>query len=187
MRSGREFCTPHAIPYSILEEIILDDFNTIIRNVDNLAELIEQNQAQEAFAKRHNCNEKTRLKAELEKTGALKKAVYEDYREGLISKEEFVTYRQDYVKKEELFTKQLEDLEHLPDNRTSEQIMKNPWVNRLLTLRGIDRLDRDIVVEMIHEILVYEDHRIKITYNFSDELAHLFPDTHESHGQKGGE
>ncbi|MCD7751100.1 MAG: recombinase family protein [Lachnospiraceae bacterium] len=184
VRSGREFCTPHAIPYSILEEIILNDLNTIIRNVDNLTELLKQNQAQENFLKQQNDKEKNRLKAELEKTGALRKAVYEDYREGLISKDEFVTYREDYVKKEELFTKQLEDMESRQKNKTADQLMENPWVKRLLTLRGIDRLDRDIVVEMVHEIRVYENHRIQIIYNFSDELAHLFSGTCESTGQK---
>ena len=39
-------------------------------------------------------------------------------------------------------------------------------------------LDRDIIVEMIHEIKIYEDHKIVITYNFSDELENLFKATY---------
>ncbi|MCD8069054.1 MAG: recombinase family protein [Lachnospiraceae bacterium] len=180
VRSGRQYCSAHAIPYSVLEDVIRNDLNAIIKSVENLRELIEQNQAQEAFAKRQTGNERNRLSAELEKLKNLKKAVYEDYREGLISKDEFVTYRQDYVKKEEMLTKQKEDLERQSAERTAGDVLESPWVKRLLTFRNVEKLDRDMVVEMIHEILVHEDHRIKISYNFSDELAHLFPDTYEN-------
>ncbi|MCC8029601.1 MAG: recombinase family protein [Lachnospiraceae bacterium] len=180
VRSGRQYCSAHAIPYSVLENVIRNDLNAIIESAENLQELLEQNQAQEAFAKRQNGNERNRLSAELEKLRNLKKAVYEDYREGLISKDEFVAYRQDYVKKEEMLTKQMEDLERQSEKRTAGDVLESPWVKRLLTFRNVEKLDRDMVVEMIHEIRVYEDHRIKITYNFSDELAHLFPDTYEN-------
>ena len=53
-------------------------------------------------------------------------------------------------------------------------IFETPWIKRLLELRAIEKLDRDIVLEMIHEIKVYENHKIKITYNFSNELEALF-------------
>ncbi|MCD8046842.1 MAG: hypothetical protein LUE90_09495 [Clostridiales bacterium] len=74
----------------------------------------------------------------------------------------------------------MEDLERQSEKRTAGDVLESPWVKRLLTFRNVEKLDRDMVVEMIHEIRVYEDHRIKITYNFSDELAHLLPDTYEN-------
>lgn len=39
----------------------------------------------------------------------------------------------------------------------------------------MEKLDRETVVEMIDQIIVYEGNRIKIRYNFGDELGHLFP------------
>ena len=38
----------------------------------------------------------------------------------------------------------------------------------------IEELDRDIIVEMIDQITVYENHKLKISYNFGNELEHLF-------------
>ena len=104
----------------------------------------------------------------------MKKAIYEDYREELISKEEYVTYRQDYLKKEEQLKKQLENLAARVELEADTDLFEIPWVKRLFELRSVDALDRDIVVEMLHEIKVYENHKIEITYNFSDELAALF-------------
>ena len=43
-----------------------------------------------------------------------------------------------------------------------------------LGLKDIEALDRDIVVEMIDEVIVYENRKIKIRYNFGNELEHLF-------------
>ena len=173
IRSGRQYCTPHPMPHLVLEKIILEDLKAIMLNIDNMREVIEQNQAATVTVKRVNENEKTRLTAELEKVRKLKKAVYEDYRSELISKDEFVTYRQDYLKKEELLEEQLESIDSKQDEATPD-IFESPWIKRLLELRTIEKLDRDIVVEMIHEITVYENHKIKITYNFSSELEALF-------------
>lgn len=173
VRSGRQYCTPHPIPHLVLEKILLEDLKAIMLNIDNMCEVIEQNQAAAVTVKRVNENEKTRLTAELEKVRKLKQAVYEDYRSELISKDEFVTYRQDYLKKEELLEKRLESIDNRQDEATPD-IFDNPWIKRLLELRTIEKLDRDIVVEMIHEITVYENHKIKITYNFSSELEALF-------------
>lgn len=173
VRSGRRYCTPHPMPFKTLEAIVLEDLRVIIQSIDNLKEIIAKQGAERVTVKCVNVNERARLRAELEKIQKLKKAVYEDYREELISKEEFVSYRQDYIRKEELLLKQLSGLETKPE-QTARDIFELPWVKRLVELRTIESLDRDIVVEMIHEIKVYENRKIKITYNFSDELADVF-------------
>lgn len=173
VRFGRQYCTPHPIPHLVLEKIIFEDLNAIIRSIDNMGEVIEQLRATAATVKRINENEKNRLTAELEKVRKLKKAVYEDYRSELISQDEFVTYRQDYLKKEELLEKQLESIDR-QQTEAAPDIYDSPWIKHLLELRSVEKLDRDIVMEMIHEIKVYENHKIKIIYNFSSELKTFF-------------
>lgn len=173
VRSGRQYCTPHPIPHLVLEKIILDDLKVITQSIDNMCEVIEQNQEAAVTVKRVNDTEKSHLNVELEKVRKLKKAVYEDYRSELISKDEFVAYRQDYLKKEKLLEKQMESI-NKRQNEATLDIFEISWIKRLLELRAIEKLDRDIVVEMIHEIKVYENHKIKITYNFSSELEALF-------------
>lgn len=61
----------------------------------------------------------------------------------------------------------------------AEDVFESPWIKRLLDLKDIKSLDRDIVVEMIHHISVYEDKKIKISYNFSNELEHLFSSVYD--------
>ena len=60
------------------------------------------------------------------------------------------------------------------DSAKGEDVFETPWLRRLLELKDIEALDRDIVVEMIDEVIVYENRKIKIRYNFGNELEHLF-------------
>ena len=174
-RNGKQYCTPHTLPMAVLEDIVLGDLKAIVDNVDNLKELVQSQSFTASKVKRIADTELSKIKAELERVKRLKKSIYEDYREELISKEEFLSYREDYLKKEELYSKQIEALEEKKNDNVTEDVFETPWLKRLLELKDIEALDRDIVVEMISEIKVYENRKIKITYNFGNEMEHLFP------------
>lgn len=184
-RIGKEYCTPHTLPMAVLEEIVLGDLRAIIDSVDNLKELVQAQSFTASKVKKITDTELSKVKAELERVKKLKKSIYEDYRDELISKEEFLSYREDYLKKEELYSKQIEALEEKKKDNVTEDVFETPWLKRLLELQDIKALDRDIVVEMISEIKVYENRKIKITYNFGNELEHLFSSVYsvESEGK----
>lgn len=173
-RIGKEYCTPHTLPMVILEEIVLGDLKTIINSIDNLRELVKLQSSTASRIQKAVDTELGKVNVELEKVKKLKKSIYEDYKEELISREEFLSYREDYLKKEELYSKQIEALEKKKNDNKTEDVFEIPWLKRLLELKDIESLDRDIVVEMISEIKVYENRKIKIIYNFSNELENLF-------------
>lgn len=173
-RSGKDYCTPHTLPFQVLNDIVLGDLKAIIRNVENLQELIKKQSCTELKIRNSTNTELIKVKAELERVKKLKKSIYEDYKDELISKEEYLSYREDYQQKEALYSKQIETLEAKKKETVTEDVFETPWLKRLLELKDIEELDRDIVVEMIDEITVYENRKIKIRYNFGDELKHLF-------------
>lgn len=173
VRSGSKYCTPHSIPHAIIEKIILDDLKTICHSIDDMQTIVEE-QKKTVSCRRYYDEEKRQLEAELKKVKELKKAVYEDYREGILSKEDYLTYRQDYEQKESLLKSRINDMESRKTEQTPSDLFETPWIKRLLEFKEIENLDRNIVVEMIHEIKVFEDHKIIITYNFTDELQTLF-------------
>lgn len=173
-RNGKNYCTPHTLPMAVLEQIVLEDLKTLIQNVGDLRELVSTQHFSASRMKRIADTELSRIRSELERIKRLKQSVYEDYKQELITKEEFLSYREDYQKKEELYSKQIEALEEKRNDSITDDVFETPWLKRLLDLKDVEKLDRDIVVEMISEIKVYENRKIKITYNFSNELEHLF-------------
>ena len=173
-RSGKNYCTPHTLPFQVLNDIVLGDLKQIISNVENLQELVKLQSFTAPKIRKSTDIELTKLKTELERVKRLQKAIYEDYKDELISKEEFLSYREDYQQKETLYSKQIETLEEKKNENVTESIFETPWLRRLLELKDIEELDRDIIVEMIDQITVYENRKIKISYNFGNELEHLF-------------
>lgn len=173
-RNGKQYCTPHTLPMAVLEQIVLEDLKTLVQNVGDLRELVSAQHLSASKMKRVTDTEISKIRSELERVKRLKQSVYEDYKEELITKEEFLSYREDYQKKEELYSKQIEALEEKKSDSITDDVFDTPWLKRLLELKDIEKLDREIVVEMISEIKVYENRKIKITYNFSNELEHLF-------------
>lgn len=174
MLSGKDYCTPHTLPFQVLNDIVLGDLKQIIRNVENLQELVKSQSFTATKIRKSTDIELTKLKAELERVKKLKKSIYEDYKDELISKEEFLSYREDYQQKETLYSKQIETLEEKKKESVTEDVFETPWLRRLLELKDIEELDRDIIVEMIDQITVYENRKLKISYNFGNELEHLF-------------
>ncbi len=174
-RNGKEYCTPHSIPFRVLESIVLQDLKSVIQSVDHLQELVEQQKGMKdgSFAEKQIDH----LNAALEKTLRLKQSVYEDYREGLLTREEYISFRSNYLAKERQLSEQLECWKERKEKESSTNAFADSWVKRLVELRDVEKLDRGIVAGMIHEIRVYEEHKILIAYNFSREPGHVFSDT----------
>lgn len=171
-RFGKEYCTPHSIPAGDLEKIVINDLKMMIRNVESLEPYVREQLSYKA-EKTNTSRQLAKLYEEQKKILRLKKSVYEDYKEDIISKEEYMIYRQDYRQKEEMLSKQIALMEK-PACDSSENIADYPWIKKLLELKEIEELNRTIVVEMISEVVVFEDRKVKIVYNFSDEMACLF-------------
>lgn len=63
-RSGKDYCTPHTLPFQVLNDIVLGDLKQIIRNVENLQELVNHNLSQQQNQKSTDI-ELTKLKQNL--------------------------------------------------------------------------------------------------------------------------
>ena len=173
-RYGKKMCTPHKINYEELEHILITDIHTIIINIEDMQSLVESQKHEKPQIADTIQVQKEHLKKELSKVSKLKKGIYEDYKEELLTKEEYVSYKQAYQGREETLLHQLERLTSRQEKKAEQEIFDSPWIKRLIRLKEIEELDRDILVEMIDSIIVYEEKKVKIVYNFSGELDILF-------------
>ena len=162
-RYGPAVCSKHSISHVLLEEIVLEDLNQVISGVRDLGGLADEAEAWTAPGPR---DQRGRLEEGLERLYRLKKASYEDYREGLISRQDFLRYREDYERQERELAAQLKGL---PGG--GEETAPNPWVEALVRQGRLTGLDRVTVAEAVKQILVFADGHMEITYTFSDQLG----------------
>lgn len=177
-RSGTEVCSNHYIRHEILEQIVLDDLNTVISSVNDIKSLVESQGREKNGYKKRQERELESAREQLQKLDRLKKESYLDYKEDLISKEEYLSFREDYLRQEQFLKTKLEKLSHM-ENENPESVLRSPWVQDLLLHQKLDRLDRDTIVEFVEKIEIGEKdenarQEITIHYRFSDELKDLF-------------
>lgn len=170
-RYGTSHCSAHYINEDVLEEIVLNDFNKILQSAKNLKELIAEEEERQSSQATKKLNELESLQQEVRKLVQKKERAYNDYSEDLLSKAEYIKYKERYEEQITFLEEQITafstpDSDSTIPNRTD-------WIERLLQIGYLEKLDRSLVVELIGQIYIYKDNTIKIIYNFSDELEDL--------------
>lgn len=176
-RYGKKICTPHKINYKELEVILIEDIKTIIESIGDLRILVDAQKKLTPNSSDLIKVEREQIVSELSKTLKLKKEIYEDYKENLLTKEEYLSYRNDYQKKEVMLKQKEKDLATKQEDSMKQDIFESPWIKKIISLKVIEELDRDILADMVSSIYVFEENRVKIVYNFSNELDNLFQST----------
>jgi len=162
-RYGSDVCTTHTIRHEVLEKVILDDINSMIINLKAFKRIVE-NSVKSSEKKRVSSEQEiNRISVMLEKTKRLKKGLYEDYKEGLLLLDEYKSLKERYDEEEQLYANMVASLSQNDDISDSDAIAQE-WVVHLLERGSIEELDRVMLSELVDEIHVFEDSKIKIIY-----------------------
>ncbi|HOR86655.1 MAG TPA: DUF4368 domain-containing protein, partial [Bacillota bacterium] len=178
-------CTRHTIKEDDIYNIVLND----IRKNAKLA-LVTEEIVEILNAKQDNRNKRKRLNVELDKLEKesqrvyqLKKSVYEDWKAGDISREDYIAYKEDYENQQ----KQLEQkIETMREERNKEQEKidnHNVWLMKFKKYAEIEELDRDIIVDLVDCVIVFEkdkDKMVEIKYKYEDEFIKLIQELPDS-------
>lgn len=166
-RYGKTVCTKHFIMEDELTEIVLDDLNRVIGSVKSIKGVAAMNRQSDTKTVARD-TAKMQLEEAVARVSALKRGVYEDYKDGLLDREDFESYHTDYAAQLETLQNQLSQLEKEND---AESLPNQPWVDMFLKTEQLDKLDRATIAQLVESIRVFEDKRIEITYRFSKELG----------------
>ena len=97
--------------------------------------------------------------------------LYEALVEGLIDRDEYNKMRQKYTAQIRETEKSIHKLTFQRENVLSNPAIDRSWVMLFAKYQDINALTREAVVTMIDRIYVYGDGRIKIDFNYRDEIA----------------
>ena len=171
-RYGTSFCKPHTIRHEIIEQVILEDLNEIIRRITDMQKLVDKMDKLSPNAQNNVKNEIEKVNFSLSKISKYKKGIYEDYKEGIISLAEYKTFKEDYEQQEAVYQQTIETL-----NRDSQsdvkKLLSQEWIKSLLKRGAITVLDRTIVTEMLDSIQIFEENKIKVVYRHDSDIAVL--------------
>ena len=169
-KKSKNLCSKHTVKVDKLEtslletirnEILKIDVNKIIEKFENINSKKILNENKKEFFE----NEK---KEELEKLERLKRFLYEDWKNGDITREEYIDYKKRYdedINKIRVF---IENLKKQNEEKKDEENKNNKWMEKFKNEKNIFELDREIILELVDFIEIFENEKIKIHFKFSN-------------------
>ncbi len=166
-------CSSHSFEQNKLEETVLHAVTGQIQMIVELNQLVHDIGLQKIDQIRLGRVDLmiARKEQDLDRDKEFRMKLYEALNDNLIDRDEYNKMRMKY-------TRQIEDTERaisrLKLQRTeisSSQSTDNSWIMQFIKFQGITELSREAVVTMIDRIYVYEDKRIRIEFNYRNEIA----------------
>ena len=181
-KKSNKLCTKHSIKVENLSKAVLEVINLHI-NLFIDTEKIEKQINESSLKNSKSENIENMIIArqnEIFKISKFKRTLYEDWKNEDITKEEYVEYKQKYENDIQRLKKNIETLENEKQKYENQDVSSNQWIKKFKEEKRIQELSRDIMMELMDCIYVYEDGKIKIKFAFEDEFRKISKniDTH---------
>jgi len=168
-------CTKRTIREDVLEKAVLQALQVQLALVDDLALVIDRINK----SPRIN-NQSNRLSAMLkhheEEHAHLTKisdSLYMDWKNGDITKEEYLRMKADVTGRLDELGKAIEKVRDDCNVVAAGITSENPYFLEFQKHRNIQSLKRDMLVDLVDSILLYENGELKIRFNFADQYQRI--------------
>lgn len=167
-------CSSHSFEQSKLETTVLHAITSqinVIVEMEQLMREVGQNNIWNVKVKRLDLMIAEKEK-DLDGYRDFRMKLYEALNEDLIDRDEYSKMRQKY-------TQMIADAEAAISRLKAQRAealsctgTDSSWIEQFVKFKGINELTREVVVTLIDRIYVFEDKRIKIDFNYRDEIAY---------------
>ena len=102
-----------------------------------------------------------------------KQSIYQDWKDGEITRQEYHDMKADYEQKTDTLTDTLARLTAERDELANGVNNEHPALVAFMKYQNISALTREILIELVDHIKVYENGNISVKFNFADELRRI--------------
>lgn len=166
-------CSSHRIREDELEKAVVTYLNTYIKelcSIKKLLDCVENLPLQESNIKRLELRI-VQLEDEVQRHEKLKISVYEDLKDNLITKDEYVTLKNEFETRRRDVLEAIAQIRSEIDSLAKRNGKHHEWIETFVSKREVETLTRNVVVELIDNIRVYEDKRLEIKFRYADKYA----------------
>lgn len=174
-KKSNNLCTKHSIKVENLEKAVLKAINLHINLLIDTQEIVKQIN-DSSFQSTRNENIENIIIAkqnEISKISNFKMRLYEDWKNEDITRDEYLQYKQKYESDFERLKQNIERLENEKQKYETQNQSHNKWIEKFKEQKGITKLSRDIMMELIDCIYVHENGSITIKFKFEDEFKRI--------------
>ena len=169
---AKKGCSSHSISENKLMDAVLHVIKVQISTVMRIEGLLEM--AQSLPENQRNIfnydAQIVKLQEEIERNKGFRMKLYESLEEGMIDKDEYFIFKKNYSDKISLAEKNIQSLEAERDAAVKKNAADYSWVDAFKKYEGIERVERQVVVNLISEIRVYEGKVVEIDFQHNDAI-----------------
>ena len=165
---SRTACTMHSIKHNRLEAAVLFAIQQQVHLAVSYSDLVARiNAAPVKRSQSHRLNDLIAAKErELAKVSRYKQSIYQDWKDGEITRQEYHFMKADYDEKMASLTAERDELANGVNN-------EHPALVAFMKYQNISTLTREILIELVDHIKVYENGNISVKFKFADELRKI--------------
>ena len=168
-------CSMHSIKHNRLEAAVLFAIQNQVHLAVSYSDMITRiNSAPVKKSQSIRLDDLIAAKErELTKTTRYKQSLYQDWKDGEITQQDYREMKADYERQTITITAVLEKLTAERAEMANGLSGEHPALAAFMKHQNIDALTREILVELIDHIKVYENGNISVRFKFADELRKI--------------
>ena len=163
-------CSNHRIAVDRLEETVLQLLRVQISNILDLKQVMEKVSTipfQELDIKELEKRIEQK-EAEIGRCMELRNMLYEDMKDGIVSKEDYMELHEAYTQKRNLAEDAVRKMKQEIKDILASNTDKYKWLDYFAEHQDIDRLTRNVAVELIDRVKVIDKGSIEVIFSFGD-------------------
>lgn len=167
-KKSNNMCTKHSIKLENLESAVLKAINYHINSLVDIDKLVVDLETRNKHTGRiKSIDNMIKIKQDdICKISNFKRTLYEDWKSDNISKEEYLDYKQKYEDDIEKLKINIEKLQIEKQEYELKDESHNDWIEKFKIQKSITELSRNIMIELVNCIYIYENGDIKINFKF---------------------
>lgn len=174
-KRSRTACTMHSIKHNRLEAAVLFAIQYQVSTAVSYSEIVAHiNAAPLKKSQSHRLNDQIAAKEkELTKITRYKQSLYQDWKDGEITQQEYREMKADYERQAAGLSDLLARLTAERKELSNGVDQQHPALVAFAKYQNIEKLTREILIELVDHIKVYENGNISVHFKFADEFRRI--------------
>ncbi len=172
---SKKICTKHTIKHNVLEQGILQSIKQMVYIAVEFSEVVSRVNAAPSQKKQSiRLDELVAAKEkELSKITHYKRSLYQDWKDGEITKNDYSNMHTEYERQIKAINQVLHNLQEEKQELENGIDVENPFLTTFQKHENISKLTREVLIELVEQVTVYEGGNIKVKFKFSNEYRRI--------------
>ena len=173
---GNTVCCSHFIKKEVLDLIVKNEIQRQAKlalkenDKDEILKAIERKKEMKSRCLRAD-QRIDHLESKVAGIQKYKKKTYENYVDGVLSKEEYIAYKADYEKEEQEIRTKIQEAEAEKESSAETEESYENWIEKFIQYGTLTEVTREIVTELIDQIVVNSGKSIDIEFKYQSPYA----------------